>query len=49
MNLNLCAYMVGFCKPGHIYYIYIYVIVISQCEYDILVNTRVQGGAEDEC
>ena len=26
-----------------------YVIVISQCEYDILVITRVRGGAEDEC
>ena len=25
------------------------VIVISQCEYDILVITRVRGGAEDEC
>ena len=30
-------------------YIYMYVIVISQCEYDILVITRVRGGAEDEC
>ena len=27
----------------------VYVIVISRCEYDILVIARVQGGAEDEC
>ena len=33
----------------NIYNTYLYVIVMSQCEYDILVITQVQGGAEDEC
>ena len=27
----------------------LYVLVISQCEYNILVIAQVQGGAEDEC
>jgi hypothetical protein len=30
-------------------YHYRYVIVISRCEYNILVIVRVRGGAEDEC
>ena len=41
MNLNLCAYMVGFCKPGHICsYIYAYcssvVAVISKTKFNVI-------------
>ena len=30
-------------------YVCMYVLVISQYEYDILVITRVRGEVEDEC
>ena len=33
----------------YVIFIYMYVIVISRYEYDIIVITRVRGGAEDEC
>ena len=42
----LIAHMKVRYSPNH--YLLL-VIVISQCEYDILVITQVQGGAEDEC
>ena len=41
MYADMCVHMYG-CM-------YLYVIVITQDEYDILVITQVRGKAEDEC